>query len=62
MTGAGGKSSSVTVTNWDKCQVSDVFQVIKPADGRWSVNAWGNLTRGPVAAAMPADEVPLSVL
>jgi len=62
VTGAGGQSSSVTITSWDTWQVSDVFQVIKPADGQWSIDVWPDIERGPVVAASPANAVPLSVL
>ncbi len=62
VTGTGGKSSSVTITNWDRWQVTDVFQVIKPADGRWTLDVWTDIERGPVVAVSPADEIPLSVL
>ncbi|MBU3750544.1 MAG: hypothetical protein FGM52_08840 [Mycobacterium sp.] len=62
VTGADGKSSSVTVTGWDRWQVSDVLQVIKPADGRWTLDVWTDIERGPMIAASPAGEVPLSVL
>ncbi len=62
VTGAGGKSSSVTITHWDKWQVSDIFQVIKPAEGHWTLDAWTDIQRGPVVAATPAEVIPLSVL
>jgi len=62
VTGAGGKSSSVSITNWDRWQVTDVFQVIKPADGRWTLDVWTDIERGPVVAVSPANEIPLSVL
>jgi hypothetical protein len=39
-------TSSVTITNWDQWQVSDVFQVSKPTDGRWSLIPWTNLGPG----------------
>ena len=62
VTGSGGQSSSVKITNWDQWQVSDVFQVIKPADGRWSLDAWTDINGGPVVVVSPADEIPLSVV
>lgn len=61
VTAADGKSSSVTITHWDRWQVTDVFQVIGPADGQWSLEQW-TVDNGPVVAASPVDEVPLSVL
>jgi hypothetical protein len=62
VTGADGSSSSLTVTHWDKWQVSDVMQVIKPADGRWGLDIWTGIERGPIVSVGPANEVPLSVL
>ncbi|MFM9032749.1 MAG: Calx-beta domain-containing protein [Mycobacterium sp.] len=62
VTGADGKSSSVTVTHWDQWQINDVFQVISPADGQWSLNHW-TIENGPVVVEpTPVDEVPLSVV
>lgn len=61
VTGVGGKSSSVTITHWDRWQVSDIFQVIKPANGRWTLDAWTDIDRGAVRTP-PAGEIPLSVL
>jgi hypothetical protein len=61
VTGVGGKSSSVTVTHWDRWQVSDIFQVIKPANGRWTLDAWTDIDRG-VVVSPPVGEIPLSVL
>lgn len=43
----GASTSSVTITNWDQWQVSDVFQVSKPADNRWSLIPWTDLDLGP---------------
>ena len=43
----GAFTSSVTIENWDLWQPSNVFQVIKPADGRWSLSAWTDLDPGP---------------
>ena len=62
LTAADGRSSSVTVTHWDQWQVTDVLQVIKPSTGRWSFKEWTDIERGTVAAASPANEIPLSVL
>jgi hypothetical protein len=61
VTGLGGKSSSVKITHWDLWQVSDVFQLVKPAGGQWSVDSWTGIDRGSVAVS-PANELPLSVL
>ena len=62
VTGSDGKSSSMTITHWDQWQVSDVFQVIKPADGRWSLDAWTDIDGPVVVVVSPADEIPLSVV
>ena len=62
VTGAAGQSSSVTVTNWDQWQVSDIMQVIRPSQGRWNLDVWTDIERGPVVAVSPANEIPLSVL
>lgn len=32
--------SSVTITNWDRWQLSDLFQVGKPGGGRWALIPW----------------------
>ena len=61
VTGADGKSSTVTIIHWDQWQISDVFQVISPADGQWTLNQW-TIDSGPVVAATPANEIPLSVV
>ena len=56
VTGTGGARSSVTITGWDTWQVSDIFQVIKPADGQWTLDTWTDFQT-------PAPEqIPLSVL
>jgi hypothetical protein len=62
VTGSNGRSSSVTVRGWDKWQISDVLQVIKPADGRWTLEGWTDIERDPSVVVGPADQIPLSVL
>ncbi|MGV1086720.1 MAG: Calx-beta domain-containing protein [Mycobacterium sp.] len=63
ISGLKGESSSVTITHWDQWQLSDVFQVIKPAGGDWSLDTWTGINGGPVMmAASPANELPLSVV
>ena len=63
VTGSGGQSSSVKITHWDQWRLSDVFQVIKPADGRLSLASWPDIGGGPVVVAVsPVDELPLSVV
>jgi hypothetical protein len=63
VSGSDGQSSSVKVTHWDRWQFSDVFQVIKPADGRWSLSTLTGVDGGPVVVAVsPANELPISVV
>jgi hypothetical protein len=42
----GAFTSSVTITNWDQWQISDIFQTSKPTDGRWSLIPWTDLSIG----------------
>jgi hypothetical protein len=62
VTGTNGKSSSVTVRGWDQWQISDVLQVIKPADGRWTLDVWTDIERDPAVVVGPAEQIPLSVV
>lgn len=62
VTGPDGKASTVTITHWEQWQVSDVFQVIRPSQGRWTLAPWTDIQRGPLVAESPANEIPLSVL
>ena len=43
----GALTSNVTITNWNQWQLSDVFQVSKPAEGRWSLIPWTDINPGP---------------
>jgi pimeloyl-ACP methyl ester carboxylesterase len=63
VSGSGVQSSSVKITHWDRWQLSDVFQVIKPADGTWSLNTLTGIDGGPVVVTVsPANELPISVV
>jgi hypothetical protein len=62
LTAADGRSANVTVNHWDQWQVSDVLQVIKPADGRWSFTTWTDTEHGTMVQVNAANEIPLSVL
>jgi hypothetical protein len=63
VSGSGGQSSSVKITHWDRWQFSDVFQVIKPADGSWTLNTLTGIDGGPVVVAVsPVNELPISVV
>jgi hypothetical protein len=53
----------VKITHWDRWQFSDVFQVIKPADGSWTLNTLTGIDGGPVVVAVsPVNELPISVV
>lgn len=43
----GGLTSSVTITNWNQWQLNNIFQVSKPAEGRWSLIPWTDINPGP---------------
>ena len=63
VSGSDGQSSSVKVTHWDQWQFSDVFQVIKPANGTWSLNTLTGIDGGLVVVAVsPVNELPISVV
>ena len=63
VSGSDGQSSSVKVSHWDQWRFSDVFQVIKPANGGWSLNTLTGIGGGPVVVTVsPADELPISVV
>lgn len=55
---SGAFTSSVTIDNWDQWQLSNVFQVTKPANERWSLIPWTDVDPGPGLDFSVDNELP----
>jgi hypothetical protein len=56
VTGSNNQTSSVTIENWDRWQLTDIFQINKPSNGRWSLSPWTDINPGPLLSVSPNNQ------